>query len=457
MEVPADEVVLDGEQRDLEESGSDEEAPSTSGSSGVREVDGEGAASSNEADDAKAGQGSRAESSGSDQDNFAADYQQPPKVADNPNTKRTRMLPGLRQENSTILLQAAQKARRRSGENSGCEGRQKDPPPQKQSSAQSGRPTTGGKSLAAMKILSESSERSQQKAPDASTASKGGEPPIVAAGAATPGEEQKPAPHPDTQEEALKMVDQDKTPAKSAAQLRKEAALAKKAAVEAKDKKGGESAKRIPRSFSKLLKRKGDGPTSDQPDLPSFAKRMVRILTRSEKASIPDLQVVDFDRIMGSLAEEELIRSLTAANDEANSRADDLDKQLKDAKSDLKALEDSNKENAQLRTNNYRLKLELMTLRNKQADELAQEQTRLTEENERDNFARLKITWGLLYPEIDFEVYKLRYDYATEVYDAQQLGDAPPPRFKDWASEQGYEVSDDDEEQADDQQKGQAN
>ena len=43
--------------------------------------------------------------------------------------------------------------------------------------------------------------------------------------------------------------------------------------------------------------------TSDEPDLAGFAKRMVRTLTRSEKNSIPDLQVVDFDRIMGQLAE----------------------------------------------------------------------------------------------------------------------------------------------------------
>ncbi|XP_021727448.1 uncharacterized protein LOC110694587 [Chenopodium quinoa] len=93
MTVPADEVFPDGEQRDWEESGSNEEDPSTSGSSGVREVGGEGTASSNEVGSAEVGEGSRAKSSGSDQDNFAADYQQPPKVADNPNPKRTRMLP----------------------------------------------------------------------------------------------------------------------------------------------------------------------------------------------------------------------------------------------------------------------------------------------------------------------------------------------------------------------------
>ena len=44
------------------------------------------------------------------------------------------------------------------------------------------------------------------------------------------------------------------------------------------------------------------------------------------------------------------------------------------------------------------------------------------EENEWDNKAFLKIAWGLLYPDVEFEVYKLRYDYATAVYDVQLLG-----------------------------------
>ncbi|XP_021714828.1 uncharacterized protein LOC110682790 [Chenopodium quinoa] len=59
--------------------------------------------------------------------------------------------------------------------------------------------------------------------------------------------------------DALKMVDPAKTPAKSAALLRKEAAIARKAAIKAKEsKKGGDSVKRVPRSFSKLFKRQGE-------------------------------------------------------------------------------------------------------------------------------------------------------------------------------------------------------
>lgn len=53
----------------------------------------------------------------------------------------------------------------------------------------------------------------------------------------------------------------------------------------------------------------GADATSGAPDFPGFAKRMVRTLTRTEKASVPDLQVVDFDRIMGQLAEVNCLNS----------------------------------------------------------------------------------------------------------------------------------------------------
>lgn len=56
-------------------------------------------------------------------------------------------------------------------------------------------------------------------------------------------------------------------------------------------------------SFSQSNSTFGADLTSDEPDLAGFTKRMVRTLTRSEKNSIPYLQVVDFDRIMGQLAE----------------------------------------------------------------------------------------------------------------------------------------------------------
>ncbi|XP_021761152.1 uncharacterized protein LOC110725985 [Chenopodium quinoa] len=466
MEVLADEVFPDGEQRDWEESGSEEEAPSTSGSSGVREVDGEGAASSNEAGDAEAGQGSRAESSDSDQDNFAADYQQPPKVADNPNPKRTRMLSdealrmvdqaktpaksaALLRKEAALAKKVAVEAKdskkggesvkkiprsfskllKRQGDDlektpAAKAARKDPPPPQKQTSAQSSRPTTGVKSPVVLRKLSKSSERSQQKAPDASTASKGGDPPNVASGAATPGEEQKPETHLEAQGKGRIEI-----PWPLDFMRIKTKVDPSKGSVSSRQKMNVDYAASISQSttFDADL-------TSDEPNLASFAKRMVMLRVDGLRGPFRRKQ-----------EEEEMIRSLTAANDEANSRADDLDKQLKDAKSDLKALEDADKENAQLRADVNRLGVELVNLRNKQSDELAQEQKPLTEENERDNLARLKITWSLLYPEIDFEVYKLRYDYASEVYDAQLLGDAPPPRFKDWAAEQGYDVSDTEE------------
>ncbi|XP_021721098.1 protein IWS1 homolog [Chenopodium quinoa] len=416
ISVPVDEVVLDGEQRDFEESGSDEEAPTTSGSSSVREVDGEEAASSNGTDDAEAGEGSRAESSGFDQDNFAADYQHPPKVADHPNPKRTRMLPAvalkmvdpaktpaklaaLLHKEAAIAKKAAVDAKntvkrvprsfskllKRQGDDLEkapvAKAAKKDPPPRTSSAAKSDRPATGGKSPSVMKILSESSERSHQKAPDASTTSKGGLPPNVADGAATTGEEHTPTPHPDTQGKGRIEIPWPLDFMRFKTKV---------------DPSGGSVSSRQRMSANYVASYSQSTTfdanlTSDEPDLVGFAKRMI---------------------IAVELKQEELIRSLMAANDEANSRADDLEKKLKDAKFELKALEDADQENTQLRAN------------------------------------------SLLYPDIDFEVYKLRYDYTTEVYDAQVLGKAPPPRFKDWAAEQGYEVSDNDEPAADEQNEG---
>ncbi|XP_021737000.1 nuclear autoantigenic sperm protein-like [Chenopodium quinoa] len=216
-----------------------------------------------------------------------------------------------------------------------------------------------------------------------------------------------------------------------------------------------------------------------RPTVVQMAKEMLRALDLEDKASVRGVGTLNLDAILGNLCyaahsgakeaspgkvqreikaielkQEELIWSLTAANDKATSRTNDLKVKLKDAQSELKALEDADKENTKLRADVKSLGVEIVNLRNQQADEITKEQTRLSEENEQENAARLKIAWGLLYPDVDFEVYKLRYDYATAVYDAQVLGEAAPPRFKDWATELGYEVSDNEEPVEDEQNEG---
>ena len=166
-------------------------------------------------------------------------------------------------------------------------------PSQTTPAANPDRPTTGGKSPSALKILSESSERSQKKAPDASTASKGGQPPNVATGAATTREEDTSKPHPETQ-------------GKNKIEIPWPLDFMR---VKTKvDPSGGSvsSRQRMNANYAASLSPStsfGADLTSDEPDLPGFAKRMVRTLTRSEKSSVPNLQVVDFDRIMGQLAE----------------------------------------------------------------------------------------------------------------------------------------------------------
>ena len=178
-----------------------------------------------------------------------------------------------------------------------------------------------------------------------------------------------------------------------------------------------------------------------QEEVTDAKKRAQANLNSAEYAYINfDLEIKALE-----LKQEELVKTLTAANDEANSRISDLELQLKTAGSKLKALEGADKENADLRKDKSRLIAELATLKSQHQEELKAEQGRLIKENERDNEIRLRMPWGLLYPEVDFEVYKLRYNYATEAYDAKVLGDPAPPRFKDWALENGAEVSDTEE------------
>ncbi|XP_021754600.1 uncharacterized protein LOC110719928 [Chenopodium quinoa] len=412
ISVPADEVVPDGEQRDLDESRSDEEAPSTSGSSGVGEVGGEGAASSNEASDAEAGEGSRAESSGSDQDNFADDYQQPPKVVDNPNPKRTRMLPAdalkmvdpaktptksaaLLRKEAALAKKAAVDAKeskkggdsakriprsfskllKRQGEDlekaPAAKAARKDPSPQTHSAAKSDRPTTGGKSPAAMKILSESLERSQQKALDSSTTSKGGEPPNVAAGATTTGEEQKPAPHPDTQEEALKMLQLEKTPKRSSATIRKD--LAEKVAAELRAK-GGE----VGKSFEKQLKRARE----ENPAVLNKIKKSTSASTPGASAGPKTM------RISGRLKKTKVER---------------LEKDAAQAQKNFAAT-------------------------------LEAEQNRLVAESDADNNACMKIVWAVLYPDADYSIWALAHSYAEYVVYLREEGESEPASFEAWVS-----------------------
>ncbi|XP_021728359.1 uncharacterized protein LOC110695438 isoform X2 [Chenopodium quinoa] len=183
---------------------------------------------------------------------------------------------------------------------------------------------------------------------------------------------------------------------------------------------------------------------------------MLRTLTRSEKDQVLELQQamlrVDGLKVLFRKKQEELIKELTAAVKTTNNKVSDLELELKNAKSNLKALEEAlegdEQENTKLREDISRLQVEMVQMQSDYKAELAKEQDRLVPENERDCEERMKMAWQLIHPNTDWEFFNLRYQYATEVYDAQTLGLAAPTPFKEWAGI----VSDEEEEDLQDEQ-----
>ncbi|XP_021738028.1 uncharacterized protein LOC110704536 [Chenopodium quinoa] len=133
------------------------------------------------------------------------------------------------------------------------------------------------------------------------------------------------------------------------------------------------------------------------------------------------------------LEQEDLLKETIAAAEAEKARADELDLNVKNLQADLKALEGVDKENTNLRYENNRLKNELASSQAAHKEELEKEQRRLIAENETDNEERMKLAWGLIHPDYDYEFFDLRYKYASEVYDAKVLGLDPPASFDEWA------------------------
>ncbi|XP_021733035.1 uncharacterized protein LOC110699831 [Chenopodium quinoa] len=223
--------------------------------------------------------------------------------------------------------------------------------------------------------------------------------------------------------------------------------------------------------------------TSSRPNYQQYAKRMVKTITRSEREAVPAVHTVNLDRITFLLVEtllrvdglsvplrkkqeevrnaqklaselidvcqfnaisydleteqrklqqEELQKKATAAGEASLQRVDELELQVKNLQTDLKALENADKENVNLRKDNSRLVAELANNQAALKKELEQEQLRLIAENEADCEERMKLTWSLIHPDIEYEYWNLRYQYASEVYEAKVLGTDPPPAFDEW-------------------------
>ncbi|XP_021745504.1 putative uncharacterized protein DDB_G0274435 [Chenopodium quinoa] len=141
----------------------------------------------------------------------------------------------------------------------------------------------------------------------------------------------------------------------------------------------------------------------------------------------------DMETKRRELEQEELPKKTIEAAEAEKARVDELDLKVKNLQADLKALEGADKENADLRSDNSRLKNELASSQAAHKEELEKEQRRLIAENETDNEERMKLAWGLKHPDYDYEFFDLRYEYTSEVYDAKVLGLDPPASFDEWA------------------------
>lgn len=75
--------------------------------------------------------------------------------------------------------------------------------------------------------------------------------------------------------------------------------------------------------------------------------------------------------------------------------------------------------------------MDMANLQSAHSVELKKEQDWLVAENEKDAKERMKLAWQLIDPNTDFDYFNLMYQYASEVYDNQQLNLPAPPSFKE--------------------------
>lgn len=163
----------------------------------------------------------------------------------------------------------------------------------------------------------------------------------------------------------------------------------------------------------------------------------------AQKRALDLIDVSQFHTIKYDLAtkerelqQEELLKEAVLAGDEAKKKVDELELKVKDLQADLRALEGADKENANLRQKNSELTVQLTNIQAAHKKELNEELSRLITENEADCEERMKLAWGLIHPDSDFDYFNLRYLYASEVYEARVLGTPAPPPFDEWAEKE---------------------
>ncbi|XP_021718879.1 uncharacterized protein CG45076-like [Chenopodium quinoa] len=259
-------------------------------------------------------------------------------------------------------------------------------------------------------------------------------------------------------EEALNMLQSEKTPKRSSATIRKD--LAEKAAAELRAK-GGE----VGKSFEKNLKwAREEAPailnkikkssSASTPGASAGAKTM-RIAGRLEKAS--KIQQLELDL---KAADQRVTDAETAKKgaEEAQKKADESAKQAEEA------LKKTQADLGKLKSKFERLEKDADQTQKNFAATLEVEQNRLVAESDADNDARMKIAWAALYPDADYSIWAMAHSYAEYVVYLREQGEPEPASFEAWLSNneptapelpgpnEAHQIPSDDEEKGENQE-----
>ncbi|XP_021717838.1 uncharacterized protein LOC110685592 [Chenopodium quinoa] len=233
-------------------------------------------------------------------------------------------------------------------------------------------------------------------------------------------------------EEALNMLQSEKTPKRSSATIRKD--LAEKAAAELKAK-GGE----VGKSFEKQLKRARE----ENPAVLNKIKKSTSASTLGASAEAKTMRISGrLEKLEADLetAKQQASDAETAkkAAEEAQKKADEsakkADEALKKAQTDLGTLKGVSEENTKLKAKVQKLEKEAAQAQKNFAATLEAEQNHLVAESDADNYARMKIAWAALYLDADYSIWAMAHSYAEYVVYLREQGEPEPASFEVWVN-----------------------
>lgn len=163
-------------------------------------------------------------------------------------------------------------------------------------------------------------------------------------------------------------------------------------------------------------------------------KRATRSARDSQDVAEYQCTINELETKAELMQQADQIKGLQKALDEAKEKANTAETNLKKAEEDLKALQGASQENVKLKAEVERLKKDAERVQMNIKATIEAEQDRLIAENEADSDARMKIAWEALYPNKDYGLWALAFQYAENVVYLREKGEPEPESFEAWAN-----------------------